>query len=186
MSTFDFLSVLFSVILGLALTQVLQGFRALMLARSRVVVYWPSLIWAGLMILIVAQAWWGMYSMRDFRSWNFAMYSMVVVQTTLMYLAAGVALADIPDEGVIDLRAMYFAHRGWFFGLMALTVATTWVKDFVTMGHLSSPANAAFLAVYFVLSVIAAISRSSWYHAALAPFSVLAIFFNAALLSARL
>lgn len=186
MNAFDFLSVLFSVILGLALTQILQGLRALMLARSRVIVYWPALTWAGLMILIVAQAWWGMYSMRNFQTWNFAMYCMIVFQTTLMYLAAGLSLADIPGEGVIDLRAMYFAHRGWFFGLIALTVVATWLKDFVTMGHLSSGANAVFLGVYLVLSVIAAITRSSWYHAVLAPFSVVAIVFNAAVLSFRL
>ena len=186
MSAFDFLAVLFSVILGLALTQILQGLRALMLARSRVTIYWPALIWAALMILIVAQAWWGMYSMRSFQHWTFAMYGVVVVQTTLMYLAAGMALADIPAEGPIDMRAMYFTHRGWFFGLIALTVAITWVKDFTTMGHLSSLANAAILALYLVLSAVAAITKWRWYHALLAPFSVVAMIFNSAMLSQSL
>jgi hypothetical protein len=34
------------VILGLAETQILQGFRRLLLYRSRVTVYWPVVLWA--------------------------------------------------------------------------------------------------------------------------------------------
>src|SRR6185312_11679923 len=40
---FNYLSVLLSIILGLAITQILKGFRGLTLSRSRVVAYWPSL-----------------------------------------------------------------------------------------------------------------------------------------------
>ena len=40
MDAFSYLSVLISIILGLAVTQALQGFRGLMLARSRVRASW--------------------------------------------------------------------------------------------------------------------------------------------------
>jgi len=186
MSTFEFLSVLFSVILGLALTQILQGFRALMLARSRVVVYWPALIWAALMILVLAQAWWGMFGMRTFAQWTFGMYAIVIFQITLMYLIAGLAIADIPAEGVFDMREAYFAHRQWFFGLFALTVATTFAKDFVTVGRINLGGNAFFLAFFFALAVIAAVTSSRWFHWILAPFSVVTVVVYTALLSFRL
>jgi len=42
MEVFSYLSVLLSIILGLAITQILQGFRVLMLARSRLRTHWPS------------------------------------------------------------------------------------------------------------------------------------------------
>ncbi len=186
MDTFSFLSVLFSVILGLALTQILKGFRALMLARSRVRVYWPALIWAALMVLVVAQAWWGMFGMRDFREWNFAMYAVVVFQITLMYLVSGLAIPDIPAEGVFDMRKAYFANKQWFFGLLALTVATTFLKDFVTTGRIGLGGNAYFLAFFFVLSVIAAVIKWRWFHWILAPFCVAIIAAYTVLLSFRL
>jgi hypothetical protein len=183
---FDYLSVLFSVIMGLALTQILQGYRALMLARSRVKVFWPALIWSALVILIVAGAWWGMFAMRTFTEWTFAMYAAVVVQITLIYLIAGLAIPDIPPEGIVDMRAMYFAHKGWFFGLFALTVVATFFKDYITTGHLSSLANAGFLGIFFGLSAIAAIIKWRWFHWFLALFSVTAIVAYTALLSVRL
>ena len=186
MSTFDYLTVLFSVIMGLALTQILQGLRALMLARSRVIIYWPALIWAVLLILVVAQAWWGMFGMRDLREWNFAKYASVVFQITAMYLMVGIAVPDVPAEGVHDMRKAYFAHSRWFFGMLALTVAATFTKDLITIGRISSEWNAYFLEFYFTLSVIAAITRARWFHWFLAPFSVIVIVVYTALLSFRL
>jgi hypothetical protein len=47
-NSFDYLSVLLSIILGLAITQVLQGLRGLILTRAKVKLYIPTLIWAGL------------------------------------------------------------------------------------------------------------------------------------------
>jgi hypothetical protein len=186
MDTFSFLSVLFSVILGLALTQILKGFRALMLARSRVKVYWPALIWAVLLIFVVAQAWWGMFAMREFGAWTFAMYAIVVFQITLMYLVAGLTIPDIPAEGTFDMREAYFANRSWFFGLLALTVASTFVKDFITTGHVGTGWNANFLEFNLLLFVLAAIIKWRWFHWLLAPFSAVTIIVYTALLSFRL
>ena len=52
MDAFSYLSVLLSIVLGLGITQLLQGFGRLMNARSRVRPYWPSLLWA--VVLLVA------------------------------------------------------------------------------------------------------------------------------------
>jgi hypothetical protein len=41
MDEFSYLSVLISVILGLAVTQILKGFRGILLSRARVRIYWP-------------------------------------------------------------------------------------------------------------------------------------------------
>ena len=41
MTAFDYLSVLLSIVLGLAITQLLSGFAGLVRARDRMVMYWP-------------------------------------------------------------------------------------------------------------------------------------------------
>ena len=58
MDTFSYLSVLFSVILGLAVTEILQGFRRFIVARHQVTVYPPILVWMGVVLLVVVQDWW--------------------------------------------------------------------------------------------------------------------------------
>ena len=64
MESFNYLSVLLSIILGLAITQVLLGFRGLILTRGKVKLYFPTLIWAGLALLIAIQAWWASFGLR--------------------------------------------------------------------------------------------------------------------------
>ena len=47
MDEFSYLSVLISVILGLAVTQILKGFRGILLSRTRIRIYWPVIAWAA-------------------------------------------------------------------------------------------------------------------------------------------
>ena len=56
--SFSYLSVLLSIIIGLAVTQILQGLRVLMLSRASARLYAPSLIWSALLLLIATQMWW--------------------------------------------------------------------------------------------------------------------------------
>ncbi|GAA0530765.1 magnesium-transporting ATPase (P-type) [Rhizomicrobium palustre] len=186
MDTFNFLSVLFSVIVGLALTDVLQGFRKLIHARQRVIIFWPMLIWGAVMILILVQTWWGMFAMRNFAHWTFAMYGAVIGQITLMYLAAGVTMPEVPEEGPAHMEAAYFANKDWFFGLLAATVLATFLKDFILVGHVIGGANFVFLFTYLVFAVIAVAVKSRWYHLALAPVAAAGVLANAALMSYRL
>ena len=46
MDSFTYISVLLSIVLGLAITQVLLGYRGLILTRAKVKLYTPTLIWA--------------------------------------------------------------------------------------------------------------------------------------------
>ncbi|HZX71160.1 MAG TPA: hypothetical protein VFE77_10120 [Rhodanobacter sp.] len=104
MDAFSYLSVLLSIILGLAITQVLQGFRGLMLARSRVRTYWPSLAWAILLLVLDVQAWWAMYDLRFRHEWSFLGFAVVLAQTVPLYLLAGLVLPDIGIEGSVVRR----------------------------------------------------------------------------------
>ena len=69
--SFNYLSVLLSIILGLAITQVLQGLRGLILTRAKIKLYSPTLIWAGLALLFAIQGWWASFGMRRHANWTF-------------------------------------------------------------------------------------------------------------------
>ena len=175
MDAFSYLAVLFSVVLGLALTQILQGLRTLMLARNRVQIYWPQLVWAALLSLIVAQDWWSMFGMRFVHDWTFAMYAIVLLQVTLIYMTAALALPEIERDGTVDMRKSYFEHARWFFGLLAAAVVVSPMKDLVFNVTLPSVENLIFHLVFLVTVIIAALTQSRRYHSIAAPF-IMAVF----------
>lgn len=57
-SAFDYLSVLFSIVLGLSITQLLAGFASMVRGRARVAFYWPLPLQMLALFLINVQSWW--------------------------------------------------------------------------------------------------------------------------------
>src|SRR5215469_16544548 len=102
--SFSYLSVLLAIVLGLAITQVLLGFRGLILTRAKVKLYLPTLIWAGLTLLLAIQLWWGDFSMRTKVNWTFGPLLVVILQAIGVYMAAALVLPYITEDASIDLR----------------------------------------------------------------------------------
>lgn len=186
MDAFSYLSVLLSIILGLAITQVLQGFRALLLARARVRRFAPSLIWAGLVLLMATQSWWASFGLADHDRWTFAEFAVVLLQLVLLYMLAGLVLPDLPPGEPIDLAAHYWREARPFFALLLAILAVSLGKDMLIDGHLPAPANVAFHLLFGGLSVAGMTSRRSAVHHAIAVAAALMMTAYIAALFARL
>ena len=78
MDEFSYLSVLLSIILGLAVTQILTGFRGLLQSRARVRIYWPAIAWSFLLLVICAQSWWAMFGLRSHHAWTFGGFAVAL------------------------------------------------------------------------------------------------------------
>lgn len=172
---FNYLAVLFSIIVGLAVTEVLQGFRRLLLVRQRVVTYWPAIVWAFSLMVICAQTWWAMFGLRDHAGWTFGMYAIVLIQTALLYLVAGLSLSGTDEETGYDMRRAYFANARPFFLLIVAMLGASLVKDLILRGHLPDPINVAFHALFAVTGLIAAATRNETYHKINAPLVAIAV-----------
>jgi len=139
MDEFGYLSVLLSVILGLAVTQILKGFRGLILSRARIRIYWPVIVWAALVLLICFQSWWAMFELRHYQQWTFAAFAVVLLQTIVTYMLAGLVFPDLFGEGIVDLRENFYANRVWFFALGFLVIVVSVCKVVVIYGELPRP-----------------------------------------------
>lgn len=186
MDAFSYLSVLTSIILGLGIQQVLQGYRALILSRRRVKFYAPPLVWSVLLLLMIAQHWWASFGLADHQNWSFASFMTVLIMTALIYMMAAVVLPDIPPEEPIDLKDHYYRERPAFFGLGAAAISWSMVREYMLEGRLPEPANLGFHIIFLTLCLLAILIRRPRLHEALAI--VMAALFASyiALLFARL
>jgi hypothetical protein len=136
MDSFSYISVILSIVLGLAIAQVLLGFRGLILTRAKVKPYAPTVIWALIALLIPIQAWWADFAMRKHTNWTFLVLLVIMLQAISIYMIAALALPDISGERVIDLRQHFLAHRSWFFGAVLASVVFSLSKTVALSGHL--------------------------------------------------
>ncbi|MBN8893589.1 MAG: hypothetical protein J0I71_01985 [Rhodanobacter sp.] len=171
MDAFSYLSVLLSIIVGLAITQVLQGLRGLMLARSSATMYWPSLAWAILLLVLDVQVWWAMYDLRLRQDWSFLGFSVLLAQTVPLYLLAGLVLPDITAGEPVDLRRHYYANHRWFYTLLVLLLVISLGKSRMLHGALPRTLDAGFQLIFIAGSLLGAWTSREWLHKALVVFS---------------
>jgi hypothetical protein len=184
--SFNYLSVLISIILGLAIAQVLQGVRGLVLTRSKVKLYAPTIVWTGMALLIAIQGWWASFSMHQQANWNFLGLLTIVLQATSVYMIAALVLPDAKGDNIVDLREHYFAHRHWFFGALLGSVVFSLLKELVLYGRLPHPLDLGFQLAFGVLSITAILVRREWFHKLAAPIAGVLFLIYIALIFYRL
>jgi hypothetical protein len=170
LSQFNYLSVLISIIIGLAIAQILTGLGRLIQARTRVAFYWPSAAWAVLLLAVCVQSWWSLFRLRADADWTFFAFLVVVSHPVGLFLVCSLVLPD-PGEFAgprpVDLKANYFDHRRWFFGLMIAVSAARLLRPVVVADQpLTALDIGAQLTIMFAAAV-AAITRRDWLHKAL-------------------
>jgi hypothetical protein len=186
MDAFSFLSVLLSIILGLAITQVLQGLGRLMTARARVAFYWPPIVIALALLVTFVQSWWAMFGLRTRSAWTFLAFFVVILQTIFSYLQAALVLPEFPIESTVDMRANYFSHSRWLFLMLIGGLVTSLVKDVILDGRLPVPLNVGFHLSWIALSAVAAVTQRDWVHKIVAMVIASSIASYVVLLFARL
>jgi hypothetical protein len=144
MDAFSYLSVLISIILGLAIAQVLQGYRALLLARSRTQLDPTPLIWSGLVLLFASQAWWASFGLSARQDWDFLGFAVILVQMGLIYMLSALVLPDVAPGEAIHLGDHFQQHRKTFFVFLIAMLAASIAKEAVLSDRLPSPVNLAF------------------------------------------
>ena len=164
MDAFSYLSVLLSIIIGLAITQVLQGYRAMLLARHRVRPFAPTIIWSLLILVMATQSWWASFGLADRHDWSFGTFGVILLQTILLYMAAGLVLPDAGPDEVIDLRAHYFGHTGIFFGTQIAMLATSLLKNALLDGRNVNPLDIEMHGVFIAISTLALFVRGARAH----------------------
>ena len=168
MDAFSYLSVLLSIIIGLSITQVLQGYRGLLLNRASVALFAPSLIWSVLLIAFSTQLWWASFGLADHSDWNFATFAVILIQTVLLYMMSALVLPDFANQKPIDLAAHYWNEVVPFFAITLAMLISSVGKDWMLTGRLPSPGNLAFHIGFASIALLAIVSRRRLVHNAIA------------------
>ena len=164
MDEFGYLAVILSIILGLSVTQLLQGLSQVINARDRVRIYWPAIGWTLLLLVIDVQAWWAMFGYRNQHAWTFLQFAVLLLETIILYLLAALALPTPLGEETVDLRVNYFRHARWFFGSFVTVLLVSLMKNVVMTGSLQGPLDLGFHLFWIAGATIAAVTCNDLFH----------------------
>ena len=117
MQMFEYVIVLISIVIGLAVTHLMQGLAGLIQNPSRVRIWWVHLVWVAYMILSIVFWWWWEFNLQHIRVWTFPIYLFVILYAFYLYLISAV-LFPSRLEGFDGYKDYFLARRHWFFGLL--------------------------------------------------------------------
>ena len=127
-----------------------------------------------------------MFGMRYRHDWTFLQFAIVLLQTILIYMVAGLVFPDLHGDEVVDLKKSFYAHRGWLFSLALATIVVSVAKDLVLGGHLPNHTNLAFHALFAATLLIGACTSRERIHKTLVVFVIAVFVLYIVLLYARM
>ena len=160
MSAFDYLTILTSIVLGLAIANVLTRLATVITARERVDFYWPPVAWGIFLFFISVQHWWAEWGVRHTARWSFGTFWLQLLVPVDLFLLSALALPEREENGKIDLGAWYFHNRAWFFAFMFFLPLLSIAEEIVRTGRMASSLNLAFLIAFDAVIVLAYVLRS--------------------------
>ncbi len=120
MQAFEYLGVLVSVVIGLALTHLVLGFIRIIHSRRSTVVYWVHSLWVFNVLYLLLGFWWFFFAWQDLPEWPRAAFYLFIAYALSLSIAAGILF---PLSGsVSNFQKFFFEHSRWFFGAMILVI----------------------------------------------------------------
>lgn len=169
MEPFEYVMVLVSIIVGLAITHILAAFgRAVQRLRGhgRPIRLEPVyLLWVGFQFIWLVSFWWWEFKFQDvIAEWSFGLYLFVVGYAIVLF-AVTVLLVPGEMEGLDDSFAYLVDGRKWIFGTYLL-VTTVDVVDTMLKGEawLVRPFYVLQTVTFCVVYVVALTSKSRRVH----------------------
>jgi hypothetical protein len=169
MEIFNYVMVLASIIIGLAITHLLQGVTRLVQHPGKVKLYWVHLVWVAAAFLGAIFWWWWEFRLST-QAWTFQLYVFVLLYAVIIYLRAALLFPD-SLEGYDGYEGYLYSRRGWFFGLAIaqtlIDVVDTLLKGWAHFLSLGWP-YATGMAAMLLLFGLAIFTENRHFHGALA------------------
>jgi hypothetical protein len=122
MTQHEYVFIAISVILGLAITRLLNSAAGLIRAHKRVNFHWATALWSAVVMLFVLQLWWVGWELRTVTEWTIIDFFVLVIGSIFIYGAAELALPtedyDVSDNAELD----FLSHSRSFGRLSALSM----------------------------------------------------------------
>lgn len=134
MSPFEYVVVLISIIIGLGVTVVLTGVAQLIREERSVKVFWPYLIWIGLVFVMHIHEWWITYQLKSTASWSLPTFLFIILYPILLFILANLLFPDSWDKSDRDMKQFYFGIYRKFFGCAVILVVLSVLQNIFISG----------------------------------------------------
>jgi hypothetical protein len=133
MSSFEFLPVFISVIIGLGMANMLTGAVRLLHHRQDIRYSLTHAAWTLFVFFMMVVYWWTVvFGWKDWEHWNILLFLFLLIYAITLYLWSAILYpGDVPEAW--DLQQHFIGMRRWFFSVelvwIACELTDTYLKE---------------------------------------------------------
>ena len=165
MSIFEFLLALYAIVAGLGVSLLVRSVGQMIEARDRVRLYWVHSCWIALVFVGHVVSWFALWRYAQHSPWTILQALLLLCVPILLYLISHLAVPELEDDRVHDMREYYFRHARWTQGLLLGVLVAGALAHFVIEGSLDLTGARGVRAAMAVVLVPGIISRHPTVHA---------------------
>ncbi|MCU0418050.1 MAG: hypothetical protein MUC38_00200 [Cyclobacteriaceae bacterium] len=134
MSTFEYISVLVSIILGMGIARLVAGIAAVVARWQQVSLYWPHAVLVLLVFVLHIQEWWAFFDLRSYEAWRLPVFLFVVLYPINLYILAHL-LFPVRWKKQQSLREFYHVHYRTLYLFLAVLIGLAIVDNVFIGGY---------------------------------------------------
>ena len=171
MTLFEYVTVVVSMLMSLAVVQLVSGLSNVVAPGRR---YWVHIVWIAALLLLIALHWWNQWAYQEYTEWNFLLFVSLLLAPGLLCFQA-VALVPDRSDKVESWQRHFMTVRRRFFVALALIfltfIVTSWMWLDLPLDH---PLR-VIVAVLIAIAALGAFSAKQRVHEVLAALVLLMI-----------
>lgn len=121
METFDYISVMISIVLGLGIANVLNTIGILIRNKQTVIHSSTFYMHCLFVILLLFQSWWTIFGYKDYPDWDFFFYLLVLTMVSAIYLLTEM-LKVKNGVDTINLNTIFMNNKSLYFLIFIASV----------------------------------------------------------------
>ena len=121
-STFDFLMVLYSIIIGISMAEILSAVGHVIQGDKPVKFYWVHTGWVLFIFLLHVFLWFSAWQYATIEVWTIGSFVMFLTIPVILYVASVIALPEIDPDRNYDMQAYYFRNYRWMHAFLVTII----------------------------------------------------------------
>jgi hypothetical protein len=150
---FEYLLALYAIVAGLGVSLLVRSVGQMIEARDRVQLYWVHSCWLIVIFVAHVVSWFALWQFAHHSPWTVLQVLLLLCVPILLYLISHLAVPELDDDRVHDMRYYYFRHARWEQGLLlGVLVISTVGQHFIEPGAGWSPQDVTRGAIALILA----------------------------------
>ena len=121
-STFNYLMVLYSIIIGVSMADILAAIGHIIQGNKSVNNYWVHSAWVFMIFYLHVFIWFSAWQYAAIELWTIASFFVFLMTPVTLFLASVVALPEIDPGGKYDMRSYYFRNYRSIYALLVIII----------------------------------------------------------------